>query len=202
MCAIRPEDIEWFTGRTPRDSHGGAAVGSALRPEIVVHRRQEGDPDLRTMLETGAIDAAFGAVLPGSGDPPVPGTRRLRLDLARELYAGFREKTGCTPVNHVVLMQRELAEADPGLPMQLYRALEESKQLAYQREARALGARLVMWEEDIARNDAEFGEDPYPAGLSANRPVVAAVAAELLDEGLLKNPIEVDALFAGSTRST
>jgi hypothetical protein len=59
-----------------------------------------------------------------------------------------------------------------------------------------------MWEEDLARNAAEFGEDPYPSGLAANRQVVRTLAGELLDEGLLRTPVDVDELFAGATRTT
>jgi 4,5-dihydroxyphthalate decarboxylase len=202
LYGIRPEDVEWHTGRTPADSHGGAAVGGVLRADIVVHRRREGDPDLRTLLETGRIDAAFGAVLPGSGDPPVPGTHRLPVELARQAHAEFRRQTGCTPVNHAVLMQRALAESEPDLPLRLYRAFEESKRRAYELEARSIGARLVMWEEDLARNTADFGEDPYPSGLAANRAIMRALAGELLDEGLLKAEVDVDALFAEATRTT
>jgi 4,5-dihydroxyphthalate decarboxylase len=109
---------------------------------------------------------------------------------------------GCTPVNHAVLMQRALAEADPALPMKLYHAFEESKRRAYELEAQSIGARLVMWEEDLARNAAEFGPDPYPSGLAANRPVVRALADELHDEGLLRSPVDVDALFAEPVRAT
>jgi 4,5-dihydroxyphthalate decarboxylase len=202
LYGIRPEDVEWYTGRTPSQSHGGAAVGAALRPDIVVHKRGDADPDLRTMLASGTIDAAFGAVLPGSGDPPVPDTRRLPIELARAAHAEFRRETGCTPVNHTVLMQRALAESDPGLPARLYHAFEESKLRAYELEAHSIGARLVMWEEDLARNAAEFGDDPYPSGLAANRHVVRALADELLDEGLLRTAVDVDALFADATRTT
>ncbi|HEV7649726.1 MAG TPA: hypothetical protein VGP26_16390 [Actinophytocola sp.] len=202
LYGIRPQDVEWYTGRTPGQRHGGAAVGDSLRPDIVVHRRGEGDPDLRTLLASGAIDAAFGAVLPGSGDPPVPNTRRLPVELGRAAHAEFRRATGCTPVNHTVLMQRSLAEADPDLPLRLYHAFEESKRRAYELEAQSIGARLVMWEEDLARNAAEFGEDPYPSGLAVNRRVVRALADELFDEGLLRSAVDVDALFAEPTRAT
>lgn len=190
LYGIRPQDVEWYTGRTPGQSHGGAGVGGDLRPDIVVHRRGEGDPDLRTMLASGAIDAAFGAVLPGSGDPPVPDTRRLPLESARAAHAEFRRATGCTPINHVVLLQRSLTESDPDLALRLYHAFEESKAHAYELERRSIGARLVMWEDDLARNTAEFGEDPYPSGLAANRRVVRALADELLDEGLLRTAVD------------
>lgn len=44
--------------------------------------------------------------------------------------------------------------------------------------------------------------DPDPSGLAANRHVVRALADELLDEGLLRTAVDVDALFADTTRAT
>jgi 4,5-dihydroxyphthalate decarboxylase len=199
LYGITPQDIRWVNGRTPSQTHG-EGVGEDLAPGIELHRLQEGE-SLNDLLQRGEIDAAYGdshtaAVTEG------PRVRQLPLEVGRQMFADFYAKTGMTPVNHILLMQEQLMQEHPELPMQIYNVFEQSKQMAYERARQAAGGLLLFSELDFERNAAEFGADPYPPGLAANRRVVQAVIDELVAEQLIRRRPEVDSLFAEATRGT
>jgi 4,5-dihydroxyphthalate decarboxylase len=77
----------------------------------------------------------------------------------------------------------------------LYDAYEDAKTRAYQRR---LGATLVPWASaHWARTLELFGGDPLPYGwTSANRAIVARLAANLHEQGFIPAVPDVDRLFA------
>jgi 4,5-dihydroxyphthalate decarboxylase len=86
--------------------------------------------DLLGMLRTGAADAAvFGNELP---DDP-----NLRPVFADPAAAGeaFRARHGFLPLNHLVVMRRDVVEDDPSLVAELLRMLAESGAAVRSRDA-------------------------------------------------------------------
>ena len=128
--------------------------------------------------------------------------RRLPPEMGRQVFRDYYAKTGMTPVNHILLMQERLLEHDPALPTKLYDAFERSKHVAYERARQAAEAYFLFPAMTFADAAAEFGADPYPPGLATNRRMVQTVIGELLDEGLIRQPLEVDPLFVPSVRNT
>lgn len=193
LYGIDPREIHWFNGRTADESHGDDPTGS-LSPEIkLTHLEEKGA--VKRMLASREIDAAFG----GSGSEVGTGDA-LRPLLTREdkeqVLADLYTKTGVMPVNHVLLMQTRLAQANPDLPRRLYDAFEQSKQKAYGRAKKAAEGYLLFPEEEVERQAALFGEDPYPSGLRANARMLEMVADEETLEGLVPRKHDVPSLFA------
>lgn len=200
LYRIEPQDIHWVNGRSPAHTHG-QGVTDHLAPGIVV-RRLQGHESLNDLLQRGEIDAAYGdngsaGVGAGTCVRPLFGSGD-----ATAIIGEFRQKTGITPVNHTLIVQERLVEQYPDLPMKLFCAFEQSKQEAYRRARQTAGGYLLFPQDHFAKATALFGEDPYPSGLIANRPMLKMLAEELQLEGLVRERPDTEALFAHATRGT
>ncbi len=199
LYGIQAQDISWVNGRPASQTHG-EGVAQDLAPGIRLRRLQEHER-LDDLLHRGEIDAAFADAIScrlTTGN----GVERVPLAVTRQMCAELYAKTGLRPVNHVLLIQQALADAHPALPMQLFDAMEKSKQIAYRRMRESADTFLMFPELYLADNEAAFGADPYPSGLKANRPVIEAIREELLLERLIRNPVGIDGLFHPSTLGT
>ena len=200
LYGIEPQDIQWVNGRPPSHTHGQGATDN-LAPGIVV-RGLQAHEFLNDLLQRGEIDAAYGdndraAVEPGAAVRPLFGTGD-----ATAIIGEFRRKTGITPVNHTLMVQERLVEQYPDLPMKLFHAFERSKQEAYRRARQTAGGYLLFPHDHFSQTTALFGEDPYPSGLAANRPMLKMLAEEVTSEGLVRELPDTEALFAEATRGT
>jgi 4,5-dihydroxyphthalate decarboxylase len=200
LYGIEPQEIHWVNGRPASHTHG-QGVTDDLAPGIMVRHLQAHEL-LNDLLQRGEIDAAYGdndraAVESGSCVRPLFG-----VGDATTIIAEFRSKTGITPVNHTLVMQERLADQYPDLPMKLFHAFEQSKQEAYRRARETAGGYLLFPHDHFSQVAALFGEDPYPAGLAANRAMLKMLAEELHLEGLVRDLPNTEALFAEATRGT
>jgi 4,5-dihydroxyphthalate decarboxylase len=199
LYGIRPQDIAWVNGRPPEATHM-QNVTNSLAPGIEVRRLQPGER-LNDLLQSGEIDGAYGDNSSANVEASDK-VRKLPFEIGRQTFRDYYAKTGLTPVNHILLVQEQLLQEDPALPMKLYDTFERSKQVAYERARQAAEAYFLFPEMTFADAAAEFGADPYPPGLTTNRRMVQTVIDELLDEGLIRQPPQIDALFAPSVRGT
>lgn len=197
---IHPQHIEWFNGRAGEHAHG-KQMGMDTDPPVGVklHWLQQGQ--LNEMLQSGELDAAFPAGGSADVDTGTSNVRRLFDDGGRDFFASFYRKAGFLPVNHTVCVQRKLVEREPWVAEALFDAMERSKQEAYRRDPRAAGV-FPRSNEDIDWQRSVFGEDPFPFGLAANRPMLEMLAQQSNVDGLTKRPADIDGLFAESLRGT
>ena len=197
LYGVRAQDVTWYVGRRADQSHGVALGLDQDPPSDVPIKWTEGIGNLSDLLVKGEIDAAF----PDNNLPidASPAVRRLFDDGGRAFVADFVRKSGFTPVNHTLAVQRRIVEENPWVPEALFDAFERSKQEAYRRD-RSTG--MLFRGDDAEEQAAIFGADPYPSGLSANRAMLQRGAAQSLAEGLIRKPVDVDALWAESLRNT
>ena len=176
LYGIEASDNVWYNGRTKDFSHGG--------PPVVTHYWLEADQYLDQMLDLGELDAAVFS--PGTGLAPGhtvsmdryggtpltgnPRTRPLLDDGGRAVVAEFYRKTGAFMANHHVIVQNRILKDNPWAAMALFKAFQESKELAYQDARRQRSTYLYFQGNDEHDHAAIFGEDPYPLGLKAMRP--------------------------------
>lgn len=203
LYGIRPEDITWINGRSPSQRHS-TLIGFHEPPpgrEVRVLELEPGTT-LNEMLKRGEIDAAFGdySVAPVSEGQHV--RKLLDSEQARQLITEFARKTGTTPVNHTVIVQRRLLARQPQLARALYDMFEEAKQQSYKSALQAAEAYLLFPSGDFARQAAIFGTDPYPSGISANRTMLEVLIEQLHYEGQLDSRPGIESLFAETTRDT
>jgi 4,5-dihydroxyphthalate decarboxylase len=198
LYGIQPDEIEWFNARPPDVSHA-KDVGKTQKPGIHITQAKESS-ELKDKLHRGELDAGYGV------RDELTQTSSIRSLFEPGEFSGvmdaFRRKTGMTPTNHVLVVQQQLLDSHPEMAMQLYKAFERSKQEAYERARRSAAGYLFFAKDVFARQAAVFGDDPFPSGLAANRNMLATLARELLDEGLISGMPDIDTLFYDACRST
>ena len=101
-------------------------------PADLKFRKVADGQSIETMLADGELDAVFHSdiIKPFmAGDPRVG---RLFPDPKAEETAYF-QRTGIFPIMHVTALRKELVDAHPWLPFNLYRAFNEAKKIGMKR---------------------------------------------------------------------
>jgi 4,5-dihydroxyphthalate decarboxylase len=161
-----PRSVNWVTFE---DAH----VAEYVEPPNVA-RAPEG-AKLAKMLQDGEIDAA----MMGSG---VEGDDRIRPIIADAKTAAraWYDKHHAVPINHMIAVRRELAEARPDIVAGFFALLLESR-------ARVGGPKV------------EDGIDLQPVGMANVRASVAKAVDYAINQQLLRRPTVVEDLFTPST---
>jgi 4,5-dihydroxyphthalate decarboxylase len=169
---VAPHEIQWCVERSPSASHG-AATGFRPPPGVQLSFVPF-DSSLSEMMLADKLDAiayypddpfdrrhvALGAKChPLFADPAGEGRR-------------YYEKTGFFPVNHCVIVRRELAESHPEVLTKLYNAFVEAKDLAQVPELY-----------------------PSPYGIEAAASLLETYSDYLVEQGLSSRPVHPDEMF-------
>jgi 4,5-dihydroxyphthalate decarboxylase len=214
LYGIHPEQIVWYNGRTKDRSHAGLMGLDQDAAHGVDLQWLTGQQTLDVMLDRGEIDAAI--LIPRRGDSEAndskaldryggtplegnPNIRRLFQDSGRHLIERFYSKTGFLPVNHLIVVQEEVLAKNPWMALELYELFQKSKQKAYEKARYQNQAYLLFQGEDFRKQAKVFGEDPYPFGLQANRPMLQMAMESSLEQRLISAPLSVEECFHPST---
>ena len=195
-------DVAWFMERTVERSHGGATGFTA--PPGVRLSYIPSSTDIGEMLLRGELDATLyyydqrnlvdRALTDLRGRPEV---RPLFADPAAE-GRRYYAKTGVFPINHCVVIRRELAARWPWVALNLFDAFVAAKELGTRERIGALEGHFELGLLDRALAPA-VAADPYPYGLRAAATVLETLAAALVNQGLTNRRVALDELFAPST---
>lgn len=152
--------------------------------------------DLEQELLEGRIDALLTT---RTKDQQAPVERRRLRTLIPEVEKVEREyfaSTGIYPINHVVVVRRDVLNRLPDLPRALFEAYCEAKQRAYDRR---LGATLAPWASSHWRDVFDlFGDDPLTYGLvEKNKGTLRTFSRYLREQGLIHNEMDATTLCAG-----
>ena len=164
---VRPEAVRWITFE---DAH----VAEVRDPPWA--ERAPPGKDLLAMLRAGELDA----VIVGNEVPDDPRLRPVFPDPEASAEAFWRQH-GFVPVNHLVTVRRDLAEARPDLVAELVRMFREAKPAAPPRAD---------------------GRDPYPFGRAALEPAVSLALRYTAEQGLLPGPLGLDEVWEGLDPAT
>lgn len=199
---VDPRDVEWFMERTPDMSHGGST--GFVPPPGVKLNRIPATTNIGEMLVNGEVDATL-LYLTNTNL-----VDRSTIDIAREplvrpLFANalaeghrYYAKTGIYPINHTLVVRRDLLDKHPWLALNLYGAFLRAKDGATKR-AREI---LDSWVETGAfgaEPEKPFRADPLAYGVKAARPVLETIAKYLHEQGLTDREVKIDEVFAKST---
>jgi 4,5-dihydroxyphthalate decarboxylase len=199
LWGIQPGEITWVIGRQGEQSHGHQ-MGFEQAPPRGVTLEWSNPVEVNRMLQDGDLDAAF-----PSEDVPIDRdagrVARLFPDRGRQFFAQYAAAAGFLPVNHVVLMQRRLVEAEPWLAEALLEAFEASKQEAYRRDRRSRGV-FRDPNDDVEEQIASFGEDPFAYGLTANLAMLDTAAEQSFVDGLTTRQQDLRQWIAEPVRGT
>jgi 4,5-dihydroxyphthalate decarboxylase len=156
---VQAQDIEWFMERAPEKSHGGV---TGFKPPPGV-RLNTIDPktNIGEMLVKGEVDATLlyltntNLVDRSSIDiSRVPEVQYLFPDPIAE-GKRFYAKTGIYPINHTVVVRRELLEKHPWIALNLYSAFLNARNDVTRR---AKAAKMAMRYAGYAQGNGDGGE--------------------------------------------
>jgi 4,5-dihydroxyphthalate decarboxylase len=116
--------------------------------------------------------------------------------------AGFAalKARGHYPINHLVVVKDEVLEAHPQLAVQIFEAFAESKRLYVERLENSAIEKPTAFDEMHRRVTQITGADPLPYGIAPNRAMLEEAVASALTQRIITRPVDVDSLFAPSTR--
>jgi len=198
---VHPKDMEFWMERPPSRSHGGA-TGFKPPPGVTVNQIPV-EKSIGSMMVSGELDAViFYLVDPNLID-------RSTIDLHRHpdikplfpdpLAEGVRfyRKTGLYPINHGMVIKRELAEKHPWALTNILKGFNRANEHAERRRAEH-----VEYHVETGLIPAEAGkalQTPIIShGIIANRPVLETIAQYSNEQGLTPRLMKLDELFPAS----
>ena len=199
---VRARDVEWFMERGPEKSHGGAT--GFKPPEGVRLNQIPASTNIGEMLVSGELDATLLYLT----NRNLVDRSTIDLDAVDVVKPLFRDKeaetrryfasTGIYPINHAVVMRRELYEKHPWLALNLYHAFVTAKKDVGRETAETLAAYFDTGLIDRAGRQA-LQEDPKAYGMKASRKVIETIARYVFEQGLTERLVALEEMFAAST---
>jgi 4,5-dihydroxyphthalate decarboxylase len=109
----------------------------------------------------------------------------------------YFRKTGIYPINHGMVVKREIAEKHPWVVLNLFKAYEKANEVA-----NSLRMEHVSYHIDsgaISQDAAEALREPVLRhGIKANRKILETAAEYSLEQGLTPRLMKLDEVFAKS----
>jgi 4,5-dihydroxyphthalate decarboxylase len=171
-----------------------------FRPEDRVHIELAAPgKKMGPMLERGEIAALMVPHPPKEALHGSNKIRRLFDDPKREEINYFR-KNGYYPIMHVVAFKDEVLAKNPWVAQSLMAAFEKAKEACMEYYDDPNWSRFVWGRHLFEEERKAFGEDPWPNGVRKNRANLERFIGYSLDQGLMEKKLEIQELFAASTR--
>jgi 4,5-dihydroxyphthalate decarboxylase len=147
-------------------------------------------------LHAGRVDALITPRPP----TPHPQVARLFADPASAERA-WHAATGFFPIMHCLAVRRDVAEAHPWLPVELFRAFAAARRLALEELhlTNVLRVSLPWIAAAMEEQSRAMGGDPWPYGFARNRDEVAAMIRFAVADGLASRALAPEELFHPST---
>ncbi len=188
------DTIHWVQGAVEKvGSHGHPEPPKLLEPIEIEYNT--GDKSLSELLADGEIDAIVGSRLPTNLGIH-PDVVRLFPDY-RAVERDYYRRTRIHPIMHLVVIRRDVYDANPWIAASLWKAFEAAKAWALE-EMRFSGAQRYMlpWlYPDLDEIDELFGGDPWPYGVEANRPTLEAYVQYMVEQKFIAEAMPIESLF-------
>jgi 4,5-dihydroxyphthalate decarboxylase len=199
---VAPRDMEFWMERTPDISHAGA-TGFTPPPGVTIHQIPA-EKNIGSMMLSGELDATLlylrEANLVDRSTADLwnhPDIKPVFPDPVAEGIRYFR-KTGIYPINHGMVIKREIVEKNPWVVLNLYKAFERANDLADQIRMEELEYHIATGK--IPRELVPELKAPMALhGIKSNRPVLETAAAYSQEQGLTPRLMKLDEIFAPST---
>jgi 4,5-dihydroxyphthalate decarboxylase len=199
---VKPTDMEFWMERVPSHSHR-SAVGWTP-PEGIVIKQIPAEKSLGSMMLSGELDAALHYIVddnlvdrstadlwhhpdikPLFADPIAEGTRYYR-------------KTGIFPINHGMVIKRDIAEKHPWAVLNILKAFERANELTHQQ--RLAHVDYYISAGLVSRESADGLREPLVQhGIRANRKILETAAQYSHEQGLTPRLVKLEEVFAAST---
>jgi len=139
------------------------------------------------LLLSGRCDAAIGDVRADSADirPLIPDAREAGFEYFR--------RTGIYPFNHAVVIKDDILAEAPWVAAELSALFDAAKA---QYAAKLAAGRDLAPADEAAVALGRVTGDPYPYGVDANRKALEAILRFSVDQKVVPQAMDVEALFA------
>ncbi len=195
---VHPSEIQWRQGG---QEQAGRHERTPLKPiEGIDLQSIPDDKTLVSMLRDGELDALATARAPSSFLAGEPHIKRLFSD-TRAAERAYYKETGLFPIMHMVGIRKSLVEQYPWLPVSLYKAFLEAKDLAMidLTDVNALMVSLPWLEAETRDTITAMGDDFWRYGVEESRHEIEALTQYSFEQGLTARKVSVEELFAPST---
>lgn len=198
---VAPKDMEFWMERVPTHSHRGA-LGFTSPPGVTI-RQIPPEKSIGSMMISGELDATlFYLVNPNMIDRSTadlwhhPAIEPMFPDPLAEGIRFYR-KTGIYPINHGMVIKREIAERHPWTVLNLFKAFKRANELAD--EERLEHASYHYSAGLIPREANEALAKPIVIhGIKANRHVLETAAEYSFEQGLTPRLMKLEEIFAAN----
>jgi 4,5-dihydroxyphthalate decarboxylase len=195
---VLARDMEWWMERTPSHSHR-SAIGFEPPAGVTIHQ-VPAEKSLGSMIVSGEIEAIVHYI---SNRNLVD---RSRVDLANHpdvrpifpdpVAEGVRywKKTGLLPINHGMVVKREIAERHPWVLLNLLKAFDEANAIAERERMEHAQYHVAtgLVAEDALRTSL------VRHGVKANRLVLDTAAQYSMEQSLTPRRVKLEEIFAPS----
>ena len=197
---VHPRDIKWHMERHPDKSHGGSTGFKA--PEGVSIEQIPMSTNIGEMLMKGELDGTLLYLnepnLVDRSTADISGVcRPLFPDAVAETTRYFR-KNGIYPINHAMVIKRELHEKYPWAAVNIYHAFMAAKEEVDYTTEKTLRDYVSCGLVE-PKASKMFSADPKAYGLRATRNVIETIAQYVYEQGLTDRLVKPEELFAPAT---
>jgi len=199
---VEPKDMEFWMERVPTHSHRGA-VGFTAPPGVTI-RQIPPEKSIGGMMLSGEIDAVIhyivNANLVDRSTADLwnhPDVKPLFADPLAEGVRYYR-KTGLLPINHGMVIRRDLAERHPWAVLNLLKAFERANEIAERERLEHAAYHIAT---GVVPPEAAQGLRARLVrhGVAANRKVLETAAQYSLEQVLTARRVGLEEVFAPST---
>ncbi len=186
--------IRWVQGGMDyAGAHGSPTVLPLLKQPNL--ENNETDKSLGQLLEDCEIDAVLSATMP-AGFGSHPDLVRLFPDF-RATETDYFQRTGIFPIMHLIVIRKDVYEANPAVAASLYDAFCKAKEIALDRMmgTGALRYMLPFLPDDLDEIKRVFDGDPWPYGIDANRPTLEAELQYMVEQDYIADNLSIEDLF-------
>jgi 4,5-dihydroxyphthalate decarboxylase len=169
-------------------------------PREIDVQRIPADRTLSDLLAEGAIDAIYSPRTPRCFAEGKPGVRRLFSDVST-VEADYYRRTDIFPIMHVVVLRREIYQANRWAARSLFAALVAARDEATvgMDETAALRYMVPWLATEVERTRALLGSDYWSYGLAGNENALATLIGYSHAQGLARRLYAPAELFAPET---
>jgi 4,5-dihydroxyphthalate decarboxylase len=194
---IPPSEIHWIQAGEEQPGRKDR-VDFEMPPGVRLESKN--DRTLNEMIASGEIDAMMSPRMPSCFLEGAPNVRRLFPNY-RQAEMKYFVKTGLFPIMHVIVIKRAIYEKDPWVAQTVYKAFCEAKDLCMRElyDTNILRVSLPWTSAEYEDTCDLMTADYWPYGLTSNRKNLETLHGYLYEQGLIKQRLHLDELFARET---
>ncbi len=195
---VMPEDLHWFMERPPEQSHGGA-TGFTPPPGVRLDYMDR-NSNIGLELLNGGVDATLLYI----ADNNLVDRSRVNLSLGNVVHTLFPDrraeairyfqKTALYPINHCVVVRKDIVDANPWVVLNLYSMFLAAKEIAIKGQTQGLSDFLDAGLVDPSI-EAALATDLFTYGVVNQRHILDTITQYSFEQGLTPRKFELDEIF-------